>query len=78
MRTVIKYSAQSPCLHLTLTPRFSEVDQLQHPHSSCFNSFPAIRLNPTISDQIRVTFLYLFRASRSQGAEEKSKPSNGN
>src|SRR5260370_42316704 len=64
MKTVIKNSAQDPCLALSLTPRFSprklsgqrEVGQPQRRLSSCFNSFPAIRLNATVSDQIRVTF----------------------
>jgi len=56
MKTVIKNSAQDLCLPLSLTPRFSEVDQPQRRLSSCFNSFPAIRLNASVSDQIRVTF----------------------
>jgi hypothetical protein len=39
---------------VSLTPRFSEVDQLQHHPSSCFNSFSA---NRTKSEYIRVTFV---------------------
>jgi len=57
MKTVIKNSAQVPCLPLSLTPRFSEVDQLRRQLSSCFNSLPATRPNPSTCDQIRPTFL---------------------
>ena len=68
MKTVITNSAQCPCLPLSLTRRFSSQfplptrwgegqgeGLLANPGS--FNSFPAIRPNPTISDQIRLTFL---------------------
>jgi len=50
MKTVIKNSAQVPCLALSLTPRFSEVDQPKRRLSSCFNSFPG---HPTESEYIR-------------------------
>jgi hypothetical protein len=50
MKTVIKNSAQDPCLHISLTPRFSEADQPQCRLRSCFNSFPG---HPTKSEYIR-------------------------
>jgi hypothetical protein len=56
MKTVIKNSAHDPCLPVSLTPCLSEVDQPKRRLSSCFNSFPAIRLSASVSDQIRVTF----------------------
>src|SRR6267154_5545400 len=72
MKTVIKNSAQDPCPPLSLTPRFSEVDHPQRWLSSCFNSFPAIRLNPSISDQIRVTFLTGSRSTPVQVSPTQS------
>ena len=73
MKTVIKNSAQGPCPALSLTPRFSEVDHHQRRHLPLLlwqdqlgrrrGSGGGVRLscrarpNPSISDQIRLTFL---------------------
>ena len=65
MKTVIKNSAQVPCLPLSLTHRFSsfrlpirlgEGQREGFVNPGSFNSLPAIRPDPTVCDQIRVTF----------------------
>jgi hypothetical protein len=72
MKTVIKNSAQALCLRLSLTPRFSEVEQPQRPPRSCFNSFPGY---PTESEYIRPNPSN-FLVAPSHAAVKKSEISN--
>src|SRR5258708_3055206 len=109
MKTVIKNSAQRPCLHrpfdircffplhrtppdrnerqrtlkiliafpqmkttletapLSLTPRFTEVAPQNSNPQAVSTASRAIRLNPSISDQIRVTFCLPKRFWRRRG-----------